>query len=194
MEISQLFLQRYDPLTNFYYAGLWQAIPHELMRRRPHPRVNSIAWILWHVARAEDVGVNCFVAGRPQLLVTGGWAERMNAPWRSHGSEMSLEEVDELSRRIDLAALQAYCEAVQACTREIAGDLSAIDLNETLEEDFLRRLMFDEEVAHLNPEGFVANYLGWSKGKCLFNMGLTHPYQHLGEIETLATLLGIQFE
>ena len=121
-------------------------------------------------------------------------AKTLNAPWRSHGSEMSLEEVDELSRRIDLAALQGYCEAVQACTREIVAGLPAIDLNERLEESQLRRLMVDDGVAHTDAEGFIANYRGWPKGKCLFTFGLTHPFQHLGEIETLATLLGVRFE
>lgn len=194
MEIAQLFLQRYDPLMNFYYAGIWAAVPHDLMRQRPHPRVNSIAWILWHVARAEDVGLTRFVADRPQVLHEGGWMERLNAPWRSHGSEMSLAEVEELSRRIDLAALQAYCDAVQACTREIVSDLGAIDLQSTLGEDRLRRLMVDEGVAHVDAGGFVANYLSWTRGKCLFTFGLTHAFQHLGEIETLATLLGVQFD
>jgi len=26
------------------------------MRLRPHPNMNSIAWLLWHIARSEDMG------------------------------------------------------------------------------------------------------------------------------------------
>jgi hypothetical protein len=44
MDISLLFLQRYDPLYNFYLAGIWAQVPQNLMRLRPHPRANSIAW------------------------------------------------------------------------------------------------------------------------------------------------------
>lgn len=194
MDISRLFLERYDPLTNFYLAGIWQGVPTSVMRRRPHPRVNSIAWILWHVARVEDVGLNRFVVNRPQVLDGGDWMARMNVPWRSHGSEMTIEEVEQLSQKIDLAALRAYCEAVQQRTREIVADLSDVDLAGSLDEPRLRRLMIDEGVAHVDPEGFIANYMGWSRGKCLFTYGLTHTFQHLGEIETIATLCDVQFD
>ena len=121
MDTARLFLQRYDPLMNFYYASIWKTIPHDLMRRRAHPQVNAIAWILWHVARSEDCGLNRFVADRPQVLHEGGWMERMNVPVRSHGSEMTLAEVEELSQRVDLDALHAYFNAVQARTSTVRG-------------------------------------------------------------------------
>jgi len=63
-----------------------------------------------------------------------------------------------------------------------------------LEEDRLRRIMLDEGVARNRDAGMIENYLDWSKGKSLMNLGLTHPYQHVGEIGVIATLLGIEFE
>ncbi len=36
---------------------------------------NSIAWLLWHMARAEDVVANVLIADRPQVFDEGGWAE-----------------------------------------------------------------------------------------------------------------------
>jgi hypothetical protein len=45
----------------------------------------------------------------------------------------------------------------------------------------------------LKEEGFIKNYLGWTKGKCLLTFGLTHSWQHLGEMEVIATLLGVEF-
>ncbi len=61
MNISQLFLQRYDALYGFWLGEMWKNIPEILMRQRPHPRVNSIAWIVWHLTRVEDAGLNRFV-------------------------------------------------------------------------------------------------------------------------------------
>ena len=113
MDISLLFLQRYDPLCNFYLAGFWAQVPPELMRMRPHPRINSIAWNLWHIARCEDAGLNRFVTDRSQVLDDGLWMDRMNIPWRHHGTEMTFAEVDELNQRIDLSALHDYSLAVQ---------------------------------------------------------------------------------
>jgi len=42
--------------------------------------------------------------------------------------------------------------------------------------------------------GLVANYAGWTRGKCLLNFALTHPYQHVGEMGVIASLLGIEFD
>ena len=194
MKISQLFLQRYDPLYNFYLAGIWEIVPDELMRIRPYPCTNSIAWNLWHLARAEDAGLNRFVADRPQVLDDGAWMEKMNIPWRHHGSEMTLPEVDELNKRIDLDALQGYSHAVEERTRSIIASLEDYDLEAQLEEKQLRQIMVNEGLAHSNAEGFIKNYLRWTKGKCLMTFGLTHPWQHLGEMEVLASLLGVEFD
>lgn len=194
MEFSQLFLQRYDVLYGFWLAGFWDQVPHDLMRQRPHPRLNSIAWNLWHLTRVEDAGLNRFVVDRSQVLDDDPWMERMNYPGRHHGSEMTLSEVEELSQRIDLTALHAYSQAVQGRTHEIIATLDPHDLDAQMGEDRLRLLMIDEGLAHVNAEGFIKNYLGWTKGKCLMNFGLTHPYQHLGEMSVIATLVGVEFD
>ena len=194
MEFSQLFMQRYDVLYSFWLAGIWDRVPHDLMRQRPHPRVNSIAWNLWHMTRVEDAGLNRFVVDRAQVLDEGSWMERMDYPLRHHGSEMALAEVDELSQRIDLSALYEYSQAVQVRTREIINTLDPRDLDAQMSEDRLRKIVIDEGLAHVDAEGFIKNYLGWTKGKCLMNFGLTHPYQHLGEIGVIASLVGVEFD
>ena len=194
MDISQIFFERYDPLCNFFLAGMWEMVPSEKMRQRPHSKVNSIAWNLWHMARVEDAGLNRFVVDRPQVLDENAWMERMQIPWRHHGTEMSLTEVDTLSQKIDLAALHAYSLAVQARTREIVSTLTLSGLEARMEEDHLRKIIINEGLAHSNAEGFIRNYLGWSKSKCLLTFGLTHSFQHIGEIETIASVLGVNFD
>jgi hypothetical protein len=192
MKIVTLFLQRYDPLTRLYLAGFWEQVSHDLMRQRPHPKTNSIAWNLWHIARCEDAGLNRYVTDGTQVL-DSGWLERMNLPWRHHGSGMSLEEVDELDGRIDLAALQSYAQAVEERTRLIIASLDEDDLGTEMDEPHLRQTLVDEGLAHSQAEGFIKNYMGWTKGKCLLTFGLTHSWQHLGEMEVLASLLGVDF-
>ena len=68
MDTTQLFLQRYDVLYEFWLGGIWEMVPDDKTRQRPHPQVNSIAWNLWHVIRVEDAGLNRFVADHPQVL------------------------------------------------------------------------------------------------------------------------------
>ncbi len=194
MDVTQLFIQRYDALYNFWLGGVWETVPYDLMCQRPHPRVNSIAWNLWHLTRVEDAGLNRFVVDRPQVLDEGLWMQRMNIPWRHNGSEMNFDEVDDLNQRIDLQALREYSSAVQIRTREIVSQLSYEGLDVIMEEPRLRMILFDEGLAHPRAAGLLENYLGWTKGKCLMNFGMTHPYQHVGEIGVIASLLGVEFD
>lgn len=138
LDLTQLFLQRYDVLCEFWLEGIWEGVPDDLKRLRPHPQVNSIAWNLWHLTRVEDAGLNRFVADRRQILDEGAWLEKLNLPWRHHGSGMSFAEVDELNRWIDLKALRAYAQAVQARTREIVAHISQVDLDARLQPERVR--------------------------------------------------------
>jgi hypothetical protein len=206
LEISRLFLQNYDPLYNFWLGDLWTTVPADLMRVRPHPRLNSIAWNLWHLTRCEDASINRFVAGLPQVLDTGGagdaasldnagdWTQRMNMPWRHNGNGMTFAEVDELDQRINLEALHGYSNAVCARTRAIVAELHRFDLDATLDEPHLRRVVIEEGLAHPNATGLLQSYLGLTRRKCLFSLGLIHSYQHVGEIDVIASLLGITFD
>ncbi len=193
MNVTELFLQRYNALYDFWLGGVWEMVPDDLMRQRPHPQVNSIAWILWHLTRVEDAGLNRFVVDGSQVLDDGSWMEKMNLPIRHNGGDMNFAEVDDLSQRINLQALQEYSKAVKLRTREIVSQLTYDSLDSVMEEGYLRVILFDEGLASPRSAGLFQNYLGWTKGKCLMNFGMTHPYQHVGEIGVIASLLGVDF-
>ena len=193
MNLQQLFLQRYDVLCDFWIGDVWKIVPEGVMRTRPHTRLNSIAWNLWHIARVEDAGLNRFVADRPQVFDDGQWMQPLNVPWRHHGSGMTMPEVDELNSRIDLVALYDYSAAVQARTREIVAQIDPAGLDATMQPEQLRSILFDEGLAHRQAAGLMEAYAGWTKGKCLMNFGLTHSYQHVGVIGVIAKLLGVEF-
>jgi hypothetical protein len=66
------------------------------------------------------------------------------------------------------------------------------NLSEIVPLKRIQSIMIDEGLAHSNPDGFIQTYSGWTKGKCLMNFCLTHPYQHVGEIGVIASLLGLE--
>ncbi len=193
MELSKLFLQRHDVLHSFWLDEFERCVAAELRRVRPHPRVNSIAWSLWHIARVEDVSVNRFVADQPQILDLP-WRQRLRVDLRHHGAGMTFAEVDDLSQQIDLAALHAYRHAVALRTREVVATIDQIDLNATLGPEPLRAILEDEGVAHPAAAGLFENYLGWTKGRSLMALGLTHGFEHVGEIGVIASLLGVELD
>ena len=194
MDFTQLFLQRHDVLHDFFLEDYWKTVPEDLMRKRPHPGVNSIAWILWHLIRVEDAGLNLFVTEGAQILDEGKWMERLNIPWRDNGGGMNFGEVDTLSQQIDLQALHEYSKAVRVRTHEIVSEISKVDLDATLTPERARVIATDKGLAHSGADELAKWYTGWSKGKCLMVFGLTHPFQHVGEMGVIASLLGIVFE
>ncbi len=63
MDAAQCFMLRYEPLHASMTDRLFANLSDAQLRARPHGQ-NSIAWRLWHVARAEDLGVNRFAEDR----------------------------------------------------------------------------------------------------------------------------------
>src|SRR6058998_1612102 len=115
-------------------------LSEDQVRRRPDPRVNTIAWLLWHAARIEDVGVNGFVADRPQVLDDEEWLGRMKLVRRDVGTGMDDSEVDELSLTIDLNALRGYWDAVTRRTLAVVETLRGQDLEALVPMERVRRV------------------------------------------------------
>jgi len=194
MGLSQLFLQRHSVIYNYWLNTFWEKIPDAKFRQRPHPHVNSIAWNIWHIARVEDAGLNRFVTDGTQVLDNGVWMEQMNLPWRHHGSGMEFADVDHLDRTIDLQALRAYSNAVRLRTQKIVNQVDSIDLDEPVQLSYVQKIVINEGLAFSNANELAKNYAGWSKGKCLMAFGLTHSFEHIGEMSVITSLIGIALD
>jgi len=120
--------------------------------------------------------------------------ERLNIPWRDNGGGMNFGEVDTLSQQIDLQALHDYSKAVRERTHDIVSEINKVDLDVTLTPGRAKVIAIDKGLAHSGADELAKWYSGWSKGKCLMIFGLTHPFQHVGEMGVIASLLGIVFE
>jgi len=159
------------------------------MRLRPGTGLNSLVWLLWHMARTEDAAVNPVVAGRDQVL-DDQWMRRMNVSWLIIGTGMTDDEVAELSARADVAAVRAYRLAVARRTREVAQALRPEAWDEVLGAEDIRRGgvagAFRDWV-----DGANYPWIGRSRGEQLANSATLHNAAHLGEAVTLRGLLGL---
>ncbi len=153
MDGLDFFLLRYEQIHRQIPAELLDGLPEGQVRGRAHPGVNTIAWLVWHMARIEDVGANRFVVDRRQVLDEEGWLERLKVERRDVGTGMDDGEVDELSARIDLAALRGYWEAVTRRTLAVVDALRGQDLATIVPAERVRRVAFDE--------GAVADKATW---------------------------------
>ena len=130
MDTRDLFLDQHAAVHSAAVGGnkmsaaerAFAGVTDEQMRMRPREDLNSLAWLMWHIARAEDILVHQVVCGRGQLL-DDAWAKRLGVVRRDFGIGMTSPEVTELTRQIDLAALREYRDAVGRRTRELVGEL-----------------------------------------------------------------------
>ena len=148
------------------FAGLTDA----QMRTRAGKRLNSLAWLLWHMARTEDAAVNPVVAARDQVL-DEDWIRRMNVPQRTIGTGMTSDEVTAMSAHADIAAVRAYRSAVGRRTQEVVRALRPEAWDEIVEAPDIRRAAaagaFRDWV-----EGVSYPWLGWTRAEQLASSAL----------------------
>lgn len=78
MTPTDLLIDLYERVRDGALAAVSELSEDELARR-PGPGANSIAWLVWHLARVQDDHV-AGVAGHEQVWTRDGWAERLALP------------------------------------------------------------------------------------------------------------------
>ena len=153
-------------------------IEEGIFRRVPKGAEHSIAWLIWHLARCEDITMNVLIAGRPQVLED--WQGKLKIMAKDTGNAMTPDEVTELSNTIDLDVLRGYRAAVGRATRDVVGQLTA---------DQFKTKVDPARIQHILDEGFVlpaaigiANYWGKRTFAGLLLMPATrHNMTHINE-------------
>jgi len=109
--------------------------PHQL-EHRPGPDANTIAWLVWHLARVQDAQVAA-LAGSPEVWTTDGWARRfgLSLPDEDTGYGHTSDDVAAV-RGITAELLVGYHDAVVARSREVVADLGDDDLDRVVDESW----------------------------------------------------------
>jgi DinB superfamily len=190
MDLVTFFLRQHGAVHASDVSGhvfpsqrIFDELSDDQMRRRPSTGLNSLVWLLWHMARTEDAAVNPVVGGRDQVL-DDEWLRRMNVPWRIIGTGMTNDEVTEMTARADIASVRAYRSAVGLRTREVVGTLRSEAWDEIVGvEDIKRGAVagaFRDWV-----DGTNYPWRGWTRGDQLASSALRHNAAHLGEAVTI---------
>ena len=155
------------------------------MRVRPREDLNSLAWLMWHFTRAEDIMFNPVLANRAQVL-DDAWLTRLNVTRKDFGIGMKSDEVTALTGAINIGALREYRAAVSARTKEIVGGFKDADWTGNVEASALERGLAQGGFG----EGLVKAFSGRPRAGIMSGIGLFHAAGHMGEAVTVRSAGG----
>jgi hypothetical protein len=191
MDAAQFFLLRYEPLHGMMTDRLLAELTEAQLRTRPNGQ-NSIAWLLWHVARAEDIGVNAFAYDRPQVFDDGDWAKRIGSGRRDLGTSMTSDEVTGFSASVDVGAIRDYWRAVGDRTLETVRRDGAGSWDTPVDPARMRRIIREDGDygPRVDPNRVETLYAGMTRGWAFVHLALTHSFGHFSEAGVVRGMLG----
>jgi Protein of unknown function (DUF664) len=107
----------------------------EVANYRPTSNANSIAWLIWHSARVQDIQL-ADVAGVEQVWSRDGWVDRfgLDLPRNDTGYGHGPEQVAKVKAPADL--LSGYYHAVHKLTVEYIAGVTAADLERVVDTNW----------------------------------------------------------
>jgi hypothetical protein len=189
MDTIQFFLLHHARLTTQIEDHFGQ-LTDDQMRVRPHPLMNSIAWLLWHSACGEDM-LNVLLVNHSLLLDESDWLRRLKLARRDVGTGMTTEQVSEFSDKVDIESLRSYHAAVGKRTENIAQDLRLEQLNEVPDPSQVHQLFHEGGIFGPQASAGEQFYAGKTKGWFLGHLGLTHPREHFAQAIIVRKMLGL---
>jgi hypothetical protein len=196
MDARDLFLQQHAAVHSVAVGGnkmsmadrTFAGLSDAQMRVRPREDLNSLAWLMFHIARAEDVFVNALLAGRPHVF-DDAWSKRLGITRRDFGFGMTTAEVSDLTQQVDIGALREYRDVVGLRTREIVGDFKPQDWQGAIEAPAVEHAAADGSLGRA-AEPFRKNMPGRPRAAVLSGIALMHSAAHMGEAVTVRTAGG----
>jgi hypothetical protein len=107
----------------------------EVADYRATPEANSIAWLIWHSARVQDIQL-ADVAGVEQVWLRDGWVDRfgLDLPRNDTGYGHTPEQVAKVKAPANL--LSGYYHAVHKLTLEYIAGVTAADLERVVDTNW----------------------------------------------------------
>lgn len=106
---------------------LTSGLTDQVSTYRPTATANSIAWLLWHSARVQDIQV-AQVAGVEQVWTRDGWVDRFGLDLPQGDTGYGHDAVDVAKVRAPAELLAGYYRAVHQLTLDYVAGVSADEL------------------------------------------------------------------
>lgn len=193
MDARDLFLMQHGAVHSKAVAGnagsaaerTFGGVTDEQMKLRPRDDLNSLAWIMWHIARIEDLMLNPVLTGRDQVF-NDTWMKKLGISRKDFGIGMKSAEVTELTNQMNVGVLREYRDEVGKRTQEIIRGFKDADWAGNIEPAALERGAAQGGYG----EGLVKAFSNRPRAAILSGIALFHPSGHMGEATTVRSAGG----
>ena len=122
---QNVLVPREDYETDLHYAGT-QTVP--------------MCWQFWHTYRIEDLVSNILMANQNQIF-NEEWQRKINSSITDTGNALELYEAIAFGKEINVDALREYMIAVGKNTRQILENLTLVQVNSMVPEEWVMRIL-----------------------------------------------------
>jgi len=160
---------------------VWEGANEAIIRCLPPKFEHSIAWIIWHISRIEDMTMNVLLEGKTQVFYQDDWLKKLNITVLHTGNVvMDHANVTELSQSIDIDALKAYRRTVGRSTQQQVASLQPDELQRKVNPARLQSLLEDGSVAR-EAMGLIEYWGSLTIAGLLLMPPTRHNFVHLNE-------------
>jgi hypothetical protein len=170
MDIRDMLVDGISQLNEWLDEAL-EPLTAEQLNWLPEGKTTSAGFNAWHVVRTQDNITNFVFKKQMPIWVSGNYFEKMALPKVDQGTGMGMEEARGV-RIEDPALLRDYLKAVGDDCLGFLKDVPLSDL---------------EEVQMIKPLGEMP------KARVFRQVVMTHGFMHLGEINHIKGVMGLQF-
>lgn len=103
-------------------------------------RTVPLCWQFWHTYRIEDLVSNILMANQNQIF-NEEWQRKIGSPITDTGNALELDEAIAFGKEINVEALHEYMLAVGKNTRSILGNLTLVQINSMVPEEWVMRIL-----------------------------------------------------
>lgn len=141
----------------------------------PTVKDETIAWVIWHIARIEDLTMSILVDGEDQLF-NDEWKQKLNVHITDTGNALSDDQIINLSKSLVVQEVLHYRNEVGKRTRQIIKKLKPDDMKRKVSPQGLEKILLEGGVTKQEESIWLLDF--WGK-KDIAGILLMPPTRHV---------------
>ncbi|VEU80439.1 DinB family protein [Haploplasma axanthum] len=143
------------------YEYVFNTLKEEEYKKKPIKQFKTIAYYLYHLNRIEDITLNTLIKDQEQIFYKNNYQERINSKLHTTGNELTLDEVEKFSERLNIKELIKYVKEVFENTNNYIKIVNYLDSRTLITSERKEKLLELGSVSNDSKAFWLVDY--WCK-------------------------------